>query len=789
MKKDSQSFTWVVMAVIAAVCLIFFLKTERTERASAPPGGTNTVAAPTDPQAEIEKQAGLLLAKRKELDATVWSAEIQAQEYEKTLIAFWDGIRDAEDKYAQIREFPLARVIAGKADGETRHPHDVVRKRFSGGGAEWSRAQFQKWLKDLENSGVEIVQTEWHHKQFLPGKGGPDRSIINFTVHARDAGKQVRYALNGDLRVTWSAKRNAAGLYDVVDVAVDTLKLDSRSGKSAFEEVKLADEPERNTIPVMVHDLNDDGLSEIYFLQHNVVYWNRGGMKFERAPLFSGPPPGISEQEFALTKVHLRAVFGDFTSDGILDTLVAVPRAGMVLYEGSPDGKFDKPARSVFKPAAGEVFERFSVVTAGDVNLDGHLDAWVTQYRVHYTEGFAPTPFYSATNSFPSYLLINDGKGGFRDETVASGLGDKRTRLTLAASFHDLDADGDLDLFTVNDYCGVDVFLNDGQGRFTDVTKDYLDVTSNFGMGHVLADFNMDGALDMFITGMGSTTARRLEALGLKRKDHEDVNEARMKMGYGNRMYLGGRKGGMAQPEYRDLVARSGWSWGCTGLDFGNDGATDLYIANGFISAGSCKDYCTRFWTHDVYVKQVQANPVIDAVWEKEWRDSKMSWNGYEKNVLFLNEGGTNYLNVGFLMDMGFVYDSRSVVSDDFDGDGRVDIGVVELDTSQQVGASQIFHLYRNVWEQNGNWIGVRLRGAPGVSALGARVTVETKDRDFVGVVVSGDSYCAQHARMKHFGLGSIERVEAIHVDWINGGRTTVPAPAVGRYHVVKPAK
>jgi hypothetical protein len=798
MKKDLQLSTWILMSVVALVAFFAFNKlspkqTPGTKAAAAgsAPSATTPVPPPvTADKAMIEKEASLLIAKRKELDATVWADEIQAQEYEKTLIAFWDGIRDSGDKFAKIREMPFGRLRTGKKGTEEIHSHDVRRLVFQAGGAEWSHPDYLSWLEGLRASGVEIVQTEWHHKQFLPGRGKTaDRSVINFTIHARRMAKQERFALTGDLEVTWSADRNAKGLYDVADVGVRSMTLNSRQGAPAFEEVTLTDKPEVDSIPLLVHDLNDDGLSEIFLLQHNVVYWNRGQMKFEKDILFGAPPPGISEELFAASKVHLRAVFGDFTGNGVLDSLVAVPRAGMALYEGSPGGQFTKPAKLAFKPAAGEVFERFSVVTAGDVNLDGHLDAWVTQYRVHYTDGFAPMPFYNATNSFPSYLLLNDGKGGFHDGTEAAGLGAKRTRLTLAASFHDLDKDGDLDLFTVNDYCGVDVYLNDGKGRFTDVTRDYLDETANFGMGHVLADFNNDSELDLFVTGMGSTTARRLEALGLKREGHEDVNSARMKMGYGNRMYLGGNDEGMRQPVFKDSVARSGWSWGCTGFDFGNDGTVDLYVGNGFISAGSCKDYCTRFWTHDVYVKQVAANPVIDAVWANEWQDSKMSWNGFEKNVLFVNEDGTNYFKAGFLMDMGFVYDSRSVVSEDFDGDGRMDLGVVELETSKQVGAAQTFHLYRNVWEKNGNWIGVRLSGAPGVSTMGARITVETPGRNYVGVVVSGDSYCVQHSQIKHFGLGSGNTVKAIHIDWINGRRTTLESPGIGKYHSITAAR
>ena len=79
-------------------------------------------------------------------------------------------------------------------------------------------------------------------------------------------------------------------------------------------------------------------------------------------------------------------------------------------------------------------------------------------------------------------------------------------------------------------------------------------------MSHALADFDQDQKLDIYMVGMGSTTARRLESLGLGRPGFENIQQARMKMGYGNRLLLG--QGGLAyrQPDYNDRLARTGWA-------------------------------------------------------------------------------------------------------------------------------------------------------------------------------------------------------------------------------------
>ena len=73
-----------------------------------------------------------------------------------------------------------------------------------------------------------------------------------------------------------------------------------------------------------------------------------------------------------------------------------------------------------------------------------------------------------------------------------------------------------------------------------------------------------------------------------------------MKMGYGNRLFLGNGKGGFKQASYNEQVARSGWSWGCTPWDFDNDGDRDLFVANGHHCGKSCEDYCSKYWTNDI---------------------------------------------------------------------------------------------------------------------------------------------------------------------------------------------
>ena len=92
---------------------------------------------------------------------------------------------------------------------------------------------------------------------------------------------------------------------------------------------------------------------------------------------------------------------------------------------------------------------------------------------------------------------------------------------------------------------------------------------------HSFGDYNLDGQLDFITIGMSSTTARRLDKLGLRRDGFTDYDAKRAEMGYGNRLFLN-RAAGFEQAPFNSTCARTGWSWGCTSFDFDRDGDQDI---------------------------------------------------------------------------------------------------------------------------------------------------------------------------------------------------------------------
>jgi hypothetical protein len=237
-----------------------------------------------------------------------------------------------------------------------------------------------------------------------------------------------------------------------------------------------------------------------------------------------------------------------------------------------------------------------------------------------------------------------------------------------------------------------------------------------------------------------------------------------------------------------DSIARSGWSWGCSAFDFNNDGFPDVYIANGMESKQSVRDYEPEFWLHDIYVDDsvddLTATAYLTAKFDRT-RGQGWSYGGYEKNRLYLNQRGESFVEIGHLMGVALEQDSRNVVADDLDGDGRMDLLVTTLEAWPAL--KQTLRVYKNTLGDAGNWIGFRFRetGA-GKSPVGVTVSLQYDGHRVIRRIVTGDSFRSQQAGTAHFGLGAATRVESVEIRWPNGQVATVREPAVNRYHSIQ---
>lgn len=769
---------------ILYICIYSLLFVAGCYRPTAPPNPTQTAQ-------DAAAAADQLLHKQRRLDETVWHLEQLAIWHERTVVGLWDRLRrDSPGQFAEVLATLLpasyhVRLPQIQAWHEADHQIEWA-DCASGESPYLPASEFLSLLRGWQAAGWQLVQSEWHHARFQPAADGSHHSTFQVLLHAQSADGQTRYEISGPLEVAWTGQENDLRLPLPGAIDMSQLRIGRRTGPAPFQETvreKLEPIGAAETFSdCLVCDLNGDGRSEIAYPRKNLLLLNDGQGHFQRQALCAAPLAQVAE-----------AAFVDFNRDGYDDLLCAAKPTSelekldwsIYIFAGNGSGLFSAAPRRL--TAANVKFSSPDSFTVGDIDLDGDIDIFLTQYLHPFGDGRMPAPYYDANDGLPAYLLLQQPDGTLQDVTLERGLEAKRRRRAYRSSLVDLDEDADLDLVVTSDFSGVDVYQNDGHGHFRDVTADWIDERANFGMSHLLADFNADGHLDLYVTGMASTTARRLQQLGLGRHEFPQHQSMRTKIAYGNRLYFYGAGPIFRHGDASADLARSGWSWGCAALDVDNDGAVDLYVANGHVSGGSAADYCSRFWCHDIYSgTDAKYDSAVAEVMQRNGAliGRAISWNGYEKNRLYLNRGREGFEQVSFLFNVAIENDSRPALADDLDGDGRQDIIVGWADRTS-APPQLTLQVLANRLETGHHWIGVRTDGVPAWERVGARVILKTSTGRRAATMITGESFACQRPLTCHFGLGTVDHVEELRIIWTGGRQSAIEHPEIDRYHAV----
>ena len=491
----------------------------------------------------------------------------------------------------------------------------------------------------------------------------------------------------------------------------------------------------------------------------NKLYRNRGDGTFEDVTEALG---------VGLLDGTASALFGDFTNSGTQDLLV-VRTSGPLLFLNRGGGKLElRPDAFQFaKPPGGT----FTGVAAADYNRDGLLDIYLCLYA--YYQGLSqythPKPYYDAQNGPPNFLLRNRGDGSFEDVTESSGMNQNNNRFTFACGWCDYDNDGWPDLYVANDFGRKNFYHNNGNGTFTDIAHE--DGVEDYGAGMSVSwfDYDNDGRQDLYVTDMWSAAGGRVTAQSYFLPGVDTgIREAYRKHASGNSLFHN-EGGGHPLPDTTSAakVAMGRWSWSADAWDFDHDGYSDLYVTNGFVSGSDRQDLSSFFWRQIVArsLDTGSGSSDYELAWNaiNELVRSDYSWNGYERNVFFLNNRDGSFAELSGPLGMDFPDDSRAFALGDFDHDGRLEVILKNRNAPQ-------LRILHNELNPIGNSVIFSLRGRKSNrDAIGATVTVESGSRRQVQFVRAGSGFLSQHTKELSFGLGSDEGALRATVRWPTG--------------------
>ena len=472
-------------------------------------------------------------------------------------------------------------------------------------------------------------------------------------------------------------------------------------------------------------DADNDGYLDIYLV--NSGYWDESSSKKQTlSALYRNNGDGSFTDFTTTAGVGNQGNYGqgaacaDYNNDGYVDLYVTNFGAN-VLYHNNGDGTFT----DVTHLAGVDDPSWSSSATFLDYNRDGYLDLFIVNYLVYSSDityrpcGEGETQTYCHPSVFegaPDRLYRNNGDGTFTDVSQEAGIGG------IGGMFHgkglgvvsaDFNNDGAPDLYVANDDTRNDFFYNNGDGTFSEISllagcAYSFDGIAQAGMGVAADDYNSDGWIDIFVTNLSYET---------------------------NALYRNNGDGTFTDVIYEAHLGKESFvyvGFGTGFFDADNDGWRDIFIANGHI-IDNIED------THDVLTYR-------------------------QPDQLFRNSGDNTFQeiskSVGAYFQRAAV--SRGALFGDYDNDGDVDLLVTQ--------SNGPVTLLRNDNTTKNNWIRIKTVGVVSSrDGIGTRVTLTNDGHTQIQEVNRGSSYLSSHDARLHFGLGSNISVDRVEVRWQSG--------------------
>ena len=461
----------------------------------------------------------------------------------------------------------------------------------------------------------------------------------------------------------------------------------------------------------------------------------------------------VSEQAgVALQAFGFGGASCDYDADGYPDFYVCCWGKSH-LFHNRGDGTFEDVSEKA--GVTGSDRDMSTACAWGDVNGDGIHDLYVATYADQRAfiddtllKGAHPRSaiwrefrVYVGPSPLPPQkdrLYLGNGDGTFRDAS-ATNLLDQKDLYGFQPVMADVDNDGDLDIYVANDTQVNNLWVNDGKGVFRDMSvhasvATNQEMTEQAGMGVDAEDFNRDGWIDLTVTNFShdynTVYLNRTAKSGvLSFTDSSNVL-------------------GVATASYHRLA------WAVRFLDYDNDGFLDHMTTCGHV-----------YGEIDGFEKSTQSS--------------------YRQQCQLLRSAGptswklTDVTNTsGPALQMKRVW--RGASFGDFDDDGDTDVFVAALNDKAA--------LFRNDGGNRNSWVRFKLIGKGGLrDPSGARVLLRMPSGlTHMSELHHGASFCSDNDPRMLFGLGALDVVPTVDVEWPGGQKQTFKNVAGRRAYVIE---
>ncbi len=513
---------------------------------------------------------------------------------------------------------------------------------------------------------------------------------------------------------------------------------------------------------VAIGDINNDGLPDIYFTGNMVgshLYLNQGNFKFKEVAKKAGV--------FAEGLWNTGTTMADVNADGLLDIYIcrsASPsskqRSNLLFINNGVDDSGDVSFTEKAKEYGVDDSGYSTQAAFFDYDKDGDLDLYVLNHSTQKYAGFGQITASLKNRKDAAYSdkLYKNEDGTFKDVSEEAGLISNVLGFGLGVAISDLNDDGWPDMYISNDYNEQDyLYINNGDGTFSERLTDYIGHTSLFSMGSDIADINNDGYMDLMTLDMlPEGNARQKMVSGPDNYDKYQllVNSGFYNQTMRNMLHINRQGHHFSEIGQFSGVSNTDWSWASLFADLDLDGYKDLFITNGYK-----RDYTNMDFMNYAVQEKLKENKTGQQTAIMELLEKIPST--VEENYTYRNNGDLTFTKMNTIWGLDQKNLSNGAAYADLDNDGDLDLVVNTIEKEALI--------LRNNSELHNqhHYLRIKLKGeGKNTFGIGAKISLLVNGELITQEVMPVRGYQSSVDYTLVFGLGAQNTVDELTVVW-----------------------